>query len=70
MHDPNTKEFYVGEEAERYRGVLKLSHPLEHGIVTDWDDLEKVRSLFNKLIASVSWYTRHPCNLMILTEIT
>eukprot|EP00794_Sanderia_malayensis_P020169 gene20169-22144_t len=36
------EEVYVGDEAQRYRGVLKLSYPLEHGIVEDWDGLEKL----------------------------
>ena len=42
MNDVNSKDHYVGENAERYRGVLKLTYPLEHGIVTDWDGIEKV----------------------------
>ena len=46
MHNSGYKEFYVGEEADRYRGVLKLSYPLEHGIVTNWGDMEKVIILF------------------------
>jgi len=24
------------------RGVLKLSYPIEHGIITNWDDMEKI----------------------------
>lgn len=42
MGDASGKDFYVGTEAERYRGVLKLTYPIEHGIVTNWDDMEKV----------------------------
>ena len=42
MNDGNDKGYYVGDNAERYRGVLKLTYPLEHGIVTDWDGMEKV----------------------------
>jgi actin-related protein len=36
------KEHFVGEEAQRKRGVLELKYPLEHGIVTNWEDMEKV----------------------------
>merc|ERR1711998_250786 len=36
------KEYYVGEEAQAKRGVLLLKYPLDHGIVNNWDDMEKV----------------------------
>lgn len=35
-------DFFVGQKAEDNRGILKLRHPMTHGIVTDWDDMEKV----------------------------
>ena len=43
----NLREHYVGESATSMRGVLKLKYPLEHGIVTDWNDMELVRNRFN-----------------------
>jgi actin-related protein len=36
------KGVYVGDEAQVKRAVLKLAHPIEHGIVTSWDDMEKI----------------------------
>ena len=36
------KDVYVGDEAESKRGILTLSYPVEHGIVTSWDNMEKV----------------------------
>uniref|UniRef100_UPI00398E86BA actin, cytoplasmic 1-like isoform X1 n=1 Tax=Pristiophorus japonicus TaxID=55135 RepID=UPI00398E86BA len=36
------KEYYIGEEAQAKRGVLSLKYPIKHGIVTSWDDMEKV----------------------------
>lgn len=33
---------YVGDEAQAKRGVLKLTYPISHGQVTDWDDMIKI----------------------------
>ena len=33
---------YVGDEADSRRGFLDVKYPVEHGIITNWDDMEKV----------------------------
>ncbi|KAM6116694.1 actin-1-like [Phoenicopterus ruber ruber] len=36
------KEYYIGEEAQSKRGILSLNYPIDHGIVTCWDDMERI----------------------------
>ncbi|KAJ2130024.1 centractin- actin- protein of the dynactin complex, partial [Coemansia sp. RSA 921] len=35
-------ERFIGRQAEELRGLLKVSYPLEHGVVTDWEDMERI----------------------------
>lgn len=36
------RETLVGDEAQVKRGVLSIDYPIEHGIVTNWDDMETI----------------------------
>jgi actin len=45
------KTSFVGDDAQAKRGVLSISYPIEHGIVTNWDDMELIwqHTFFNEL---------------------
>ena len=51
MIGADVRDSYVGDEAQTVRGVLSLSYPIEHGIVTNWDDMEKIwnHTFYNEL---------------------
>ena len=34
----------MGEEAQNRRGILSLHYPIEHGIITDWHNMETIWS--------------------------
>ena len=39
---PQEKDSYVGTEALSLDDTLNLNYPIQNGIVTNWDDMEKI----------------------------
>jgi len=54
---------FVGKRAEELRGLLKIHYPLEHGVVTNWLEMEKIwKTAYNELRCAPE---EHP---VLLTE--
>lgn len=57
-------DVFIGQRAQELRGLLKIRYPLEHGIVTDWDDMERIwQFVYGEELKTVS--EEHP---VLLTE--
>jgi len=42
MADVETRGIYIGDDAMKMRGVLKVKHPIVRGIIQDWDDYYEI----------------------------
>lgn len=58
-------ELFVGPRAEEHRGLLSIKYPMEHGIVTDWNDMEKVWTYIYSKDQLSTFSEEHP---VLLTE--
>ena len=57
-------DVFIGPRAQDLRGLLKLKWPLEHGIVTSWEDMERIwRFIYETELKTMS--EEHP---VLLTE--
>jgi len=64
MAGTDIKDRYVGQECAAKKGILNLKYPIEHGIVTNWDDMEMIwhHTFFDELRVAPE---EHP---VLLTE--
>ncbi|KAJ3085360.1 Actin-2 [Quaeritorhiza haematococci] len=55
---------FIGKKAQELRGLLRIRYPMEHGIVTDWDDMERIwQYVYSEELKTLS--EEHP---VLLTE--
>ncbi|XP_063713266.1 alpha-centractin-like [Symsagittifera roscoffensis] len=67
MIQPGTldADFLIGPKAEEHRGLLTIKYAMEHGIVQDWNDMEKIwQYIYSKEQLSI-FPEEHP---VLLTE--
>eukprot|EP00906_Rhabdomonas_costata_P031199 RCo044078 len=44
------EKYFVGDNLQKHRGMLRLRYPMEHGSIVDWDGMERVWAhLYSKL---------------------
>ncbi|CAG8502759.1 2801_t:CDS:2 [Ambispora gerdemannii] len=57
-------DVFIGRKAQELRGLLKIKYPVEHGVVTDWDDMERIwKYIYEEELKTAS--EEHP---VLLTE--
>lgn len=59
---------FIGRRAQEFRGLLKIKYPMEHGIVTDWDDMERIWSwVYAEELNTLSEEVHKPFTLLQFT---
>jgi len=47
-------DVFIGPKAKDHRGLLNIKYPIEHGIVTDWGEMEQIWNVSgNKLLIMI-----------------
>lgn len=58
-------DVFLGPDAEEHRGLLTIKYPMEHGIVTDWNDMERIWQYIYSKDQLQTFSEEHP---VLLTE--
>jgi len=58
-------DIFMGPKAEEHRGLLNIKYPMEHGIVTDWNDMERIWQYIYSKEKLSTFPEEHP---VLLTE--
>ncbi|XP_065919285.1 alpha-centractin-like [Dysidea avara] len=58
-------DVFIGPKAKDHRGLLNIKYPIEHGIVTDWGEMEQIWNYIYSKEALATLSEDHP---VLLTE--
>uniref|UniRef100_A0A671FLK1 Actin related protein 1A n=1 Tax=Rhinolophus ferrumequinum TaxID=59479 RepID=A0A671FLK1_RHIFE len=58
-------DIFIGPKAEEHRGLLSIRYPMEHGIVKDWNDMERIWQYVYSKDQLQTFSEEHP---VLLTE--
>ncbi|KAJ8316939.1 hypothetical protein KUTeg_004843 [Tegillarca granosa] len=58
-------DVFLGPDAEEHRGLLTIRYPMEHGIVKDWNDMERIWQYIYSKDQLQTFSEEHP---VLLTE--
>ncbi|MGH0136620.1 UNVERIFIED_CONTAM: hypothetical protein FKN15_070027 [Acipenser sinensis] len=58
-------DLFIGPKAEEHRGLLTIRYPMEHGIVKDWNDMERIWQYVYSKDQLQTFSEEHP---VLLTE--
>ncbi|KAI3362478.1 hypothetical protein L3Q82_012763 [Scortum barcoo] len=58
-------DLFIGPKAEEHRGLLSVRYPMEHGIVKDWNDMERIWQYVYSKEQLQTFSEEHP---VLLTE--
>ncbi|KAJ6653210.1 hypothetical protein lerEdw1_009996, partial [Lerista edwardsae] len=58
-------DLFIGPKAEEHRGLLSIRYPMEHGIVRDWNDMERIWQYVYSKDQLQTFSEEHP---VLLTE--
>ncbi|PFX32585.1 alpha-centractin [Stylophora pistillata] len=58
-------DIFIGPKAEEHRGLLNIKYPMEHGVVKDWNDMERIWQYIYSKDQLQTFSEEHP---VLLTE--
>ena len=60
MVDVSARNIYVGNDASKMRGVLKIKHPIERGAIMDWNDFYEILNYCLYSLLRIPDMTQYP----------